>query len=224
MLIRFDDREGRNKLSQRESLGLQLGRNEIIIKELEYVKQGNKEFSSSASLTLTNYRLIHKISNVEKKKDKVSIDEVLIKNIDSIEYGVAEGKLPISIVGIIIFILAIIGGVVVGIMLNKLYGIALGVAGLLVLLLCIFLRKKTSAFFIDIYTYNELFDHLTLKGIDLDAKKQRKKRKKAKTKKVKVEKPKKDTVEVAINIEEIKKFVNELGAYLCDLKEAQHGN
>ena len=81
----------------------------------------------------------------------------------------------------------------------------------------IFLRKKTSAFYIDVYSYNEIFDHLTLKGIDLDAKKQNKKRKK--TKKVKVEKVKENKTEVAINIGQIKLFVDELGANICDLKE-----
>ena len=201
----------------KERVEIKLAKGEYVIKNLEYVNQGSKDSSSSASLILTNYRLIHKISNVEAKKDKVSLDEVLVKNIDSLDYGVTEGKLPLSPVVIVICCLLIVGAVPLGIFLNKLYGIGLAAVGLLILLICIFLRKKTSAFYIDVYSYNEIFDHLTLKGIDLDAKKQNKKRKK--TKKVKVEKVKENKTEVAINIGQIKLFVDELGANICDLKE-----
>lgn len=201
----------------KERVEIKLAKGEYVIKNLEYVNQGSKDSSSSASLILTNYRLIHKISNVEAKKDKVSLDEVLVKNIDSLDYGVTEGKLPLSPVVIVICCLLIVGAIPLGIFLNKLYGIGLAAVGLLILLICIFLRKKTSAFYIDVYSYNEIFDHLTLKGIDLDAKKQNKKRKK--TKKVKVEKVKENKTEVAINIGQIKLFVDELGANICDLKE-----
>lgn len=201
----------------KERVEIKLAKGEYVIKNLEYVNQGSKDSSSSASLILTNYRLIHKISNVEAKKDKVSLDEVLVKNIDSLDYGVTEGKLPLSPVVIVICCLLIVGAIPLGIFLNKLYGIGLAAIGLLILLICIFLRKKTSAFYIDVYSYNEIFDHLTLKGIDLDAKKQNKKRKK--TKKVKVEKVKENKTEVAINIGQIKLFVDELGANICDLKE-----
>ena len=201
----------------KERVDIKLAKGEYVIKNLEYVNQGSKDSSSSASLILTNYRLIHKISNVEAKKDKVSLDEVLVKNIDSLDYGVTEGKLPLSPVVIVLCCIFIIGAVPLGIFLNKLYGIGLAVLGLLILLICILLRKKTSAFYIDVYSYNEIFDHLTLKGIDLDAKKQNKKRKK--TKKVKVEKVKENKTEVAINIGQIKLFVDELGANICDLKE-----
>lgn len=201
----------------KERVEIKLAKGEYVIKNLEYVNQGSKDSSSSASLILTNYRLIHKISNVEAKKDKVSLDEVLVKNIDSLDYGVTEGKLPLSPFVIVLCCLFIVGAVPLGIFLNKLYGIGLAALGLLILLICIFLRKKTSAFYIDVYSYNEIFDHLTLKGIDLDAKKQNKKRKK--TKKVKVEKVKENKTEVAINIDQIKVFVDELGANICDLKE-----
>ena len=201
----------------KERVEIKLAKGEYVIKNLEYVNQGSKDSSSSASLILTNYRLIHKITNVEAKKDKVSLDEVLVKNIDSLDYGVTEGKLPLSPVVIVICCLLIVGAIPLGIFLNKLYGIGLAALGLLILLICIFLRKKTSAFYIDVYSYNEIFDHLTLKGIDLDAKKQKKKRKK--TKKVKVEKTKEQKTEVAINIGQIKLFVDELGAHICDLKE-----
>ena len=201
----------------KDRVDIKLAKGEYVIKNLEYVNQGSKDSSSSASLILTNYRLIHKITNVEAKKDKVSLDEVLVKNIDSLDYGVTEGKLPLSPFVIVLCCIFIIGAVPLGIFLNKLYGIGLAVLGLLILLICILLRKKTSAFYIDVYSYNEIFDHLTLKGIDLDAKKQKKKRKK--TKKVKVEKVKENKTEVAINIGQIKLFVDELGANICDLKE-----
>ena len=201
----------------KDRVEIKLAKGEYVIKNLEYVNQGSKDSSSSASLILTNYRLIHKITNVEAKKDKVSLDEVLVKNIDSLDYGVTEGKLPLSPVVIVLCCIFIIGAVPLGIFLNKLYGIGLAVLGLLILLICILLRKKTSAFYIDVYSYNEIFDHLSLKGIDLDAKKQKKKRKK--TKKVKVEKVKEQKTEVAINIDQIKVFVDELGAHICDLKE-----
>lgn len=201
----------------KDRVDIKLAKGEYVIKNLEYVNQGSKDSSSSASLILTNYRLIHKITNVEAKKDKVSLDEVLVKNIDSLDYGVTEGKLPLSPFVIVLCCLFIVGAVPLGIFLNKLYGIGLAVLGLLILLICILLRKKTSAFYIDVYSYNEIFDHLTLKGIDLDAKKQNKKRKK--TKKVKVEKVKENKTEVAINIGQIKLFVDELGANICDLKE-----
>ena len=204
-------------MGKKERVEIKLAKGEYVIKNLEYVNQGSKDSSSSASLILTNYRLIHKITNVEAKKDKVSLDEVLVKNIDSLDYGVTEGKLPLSPVVIVLCCIFIIGAVPLGIFLNKLYGIGLAVLGLLILLICILLRKKTSAFYIDVYSYNEIFDHLTLKGIDLDAKKQNKKRKK--TKKVKVEKVKENKTEVAINIGQIKLFVDELGANICDLKE-----
>ena len=204
-------------MGKKERVEIKLAKGEYVIKNLEYVNQGSKDSSSSASLILTNYRLIHKITNVEAKKDKVSLDEVLVKNIDSLDYGVTEGKLPLSPFVIVLCCIFIIGAVPLGIFLNKLYGIGLAVLGLLILLICILLRKKTSAFYIDVYSYNEIFDHLTLKGIDLDAKKQNKKRKK--TKKVKVEKVKENKTEVAINIGQIKLFVDELGANICDLKE-----
>ena len=204
-------------MGKRERIELKLAKGEYIVNNLEYVHQESKDFSSSASLILTNYRLIHKIENVEAKKDKVSLDEVLVKNIDSLDYGVTEGKLPLSPVVIVLCCLFIVGAVPLGILVNRLYGIGLAALGLIILLIAIFLRKKTSAFYIDVYSYNEIFDHLTLKGIDLDAKKQKKKRKK--TKKVKVEKTKEQKTEVAINIGQIKLFVDELGAHICELKE-----
>ena len=141
---------------------LTLAKGEVILKNCDYLSVEAGDFLQHSTLLLTNKRFIHRSISQKKKEKSISIEEVDINDIDSLDYGFMQAKTPINPIIVIISILLLIGGIVLYIVLNKFLTLALSLVGIIVLIIGILVRKKTSAFKIDVISYHAQNDHLCL--------------------------------------------------------------
>ena len=141
---------------------LVLAKGEVILKNCDYLSVESGDFIQKSTLLLTNKRFIHRSISKKKKEKSISIEEVDINDIDSLDYGFMQAKTPINIIFIIIFALLLVAGIALYIVMSKLAMLAISLAGVIALLIGIFSRKKTSAFKIDVISYHAQNDHLCL--------------------------------------------------------------
>ena len=139
-----------------------LSKGEVVLKNCDYLTVEGGDFEQKATLMLTNKRFIHRSISHSKKNTSIHLEEVNIHDIDSLSYQFTEAKKPVNIIALIISFLLIVGGVVLYILMSKAYMFAISAVGIIVLLVAIFSRKKTSAFSIDVISYHAQNDHLCL--------------------------------------------------------------
>ena len=141
---------------------IKLAKGEVILKNCDYLKQEGGDFMQQSSLMLTNKRFIHRSIFQKKKEKSISIEEVNIDDIDSLDYGFTQAKNPVNPIIIVLFCLLFVAGIALFIVMKKPVFLLASLLGIIILLFGILLRKRTSAFNINVISYNNQNDHLCL--------------------------------------------------------------
>ena len=149
-------------MAKKDFNDLVLAKGEVVLKNCDYLNVESGDYLQKSTLLLTNKRFIHRSLSKNKKMKKIDMDEVNINDIDSLDYNFTQAKKRLHPLIIILFILLFVGGIVLYVMLKKYITFLLSLLGIVILLLGIFLRKKTSAFNIDVISYSKSFDYLSL--------------------------------------------------------------
>ena len=160
-----------------------LAQDERLIRTLRYQDISSGGETSSATIYLTNKRLIHSYTSTIKKFESRMVEEMPVSLIDSIESSYEQSRKPVNIGSVILGILVFLAGIALQIFLfGKMHrgdfldyvGYVIAAVGVLFVILAFALRKKTYAFIFKAISYSRDRQHLQLGVSDLNPRKAKK--------------------------------------------------